>query len=104
MDIVGKIKILMELNNWTEYQLAKRAGLSQSTVNSMFRKNNTPTIPTLECICRAFGMSLSAFFAEDEPKEAFSPDQLNLFEEWLELSEEQKEILRKFVAEKNKSE
>ena len=65
MDILGKIRRLQEERGWSENHLAEQAHLSQSTINSLYRKGNVPTIPTLEAICRAFGMTISQFLAED---------------------------------------
>ena len=64
MDVQKRIKDLMELRGWTDYRLAKEAGLSHSTVTNIFKRNNAPTIPTLESICKAFGITLSQFFSE----------------------------------------
>lgn len=47
------------------YKLAKLSGVSQSTLSNMFSRNNDPSISTLEDICRAFGITLSQFFADD---------------------------------------
>ena len=52
MDILGKIRRLQEERGWSENHLAEQAHLSQSTINSLYRKGNVPTIPTLEAICR----------------------------------------------------
>mgnify|MGYP002383622769 CR=1 FL=1 len=61
MDIQKRIKDLMEERGWTDYRLAMESGLSHSTVSNMFKRNNAPTIPTLEAICKAFGITLSQF-------------------------------------------
>lgn len=64
MDAQKRIRELMEERNWTDYRLAKEANLSHSTVTNMFNRNNAPTLPTLEAVCRAFGITLAQFFAE----------------------------------------
>ena len=51
--------------NWTEYQLAERSGLTQSTISSWYRKNMIPSSPSLTRICDAFGITLSQFFLEE---------------------------------------
>ena len=48
MDILGKIRRLQEERGWSENHLAEQAHLSQSTINSLYRKGNVPTIPTLD--------------------------------------------------------
>lgn len=52
--------------NWSEYQLAEKSGLTQSTISTWYRKNMLPTIPSLIKICDAFGLTLSQFFLEDD--------------------------------------
>ena len=64
MDAQKRIKQLSEERGWTDYRLAKESGLSHSTVTNMLNRNNAPTLPTLESVCKAFGITLSQFFYE----------------------------------------
>ena len=66
MNILDKITEMREARHWTEYQLAEKSGLTQSTISSWYRKNMLPTIPSLLKICDAFGVSMSQFFLEDK--------------------------------------
>ncbi len=66
MDILEKITNMREERHWTEYQLAEKSGLTQSTISSWYRKNMLPTIPSLIKICDAFGVTLSHFFLDDK--------------------------------------
>lgn len=79
--------------NWTEYQLAEKSGLPQSTISSWYRKNMTPSVSSLEKICKAFDLSLSQFFAGDEPCIALDNGQKQLLNKWNTLSPEQKQAL-----------
>lgn len=65
INVLERITELREQKRWTEYQLAENSGLTQSTISSWYRKDILPTLPSLEKICMAFGMSLSQFFCED---------------------------------------
>ena len=65
MDYLEKLKVLMKQHNLTEYKLAQKADVAQSTINSLFRKNNLPTIPTLESLLIAMDMTLSEFFYDE---------------------------------------
>ncbi len=58
-DVLSAITTYRQARGWTEYQLAERSGLPQSTISSWYRKNMIPTIPSLEKICAAFGITLS---------------------------------------------
>lgn len=93
MEVLNKIKKLMTERGFSEYHLAKISGVAQTTINSLFRKGNLPTIPTLESICNAFGMSLAEFFADGTKISELTPEQIEMFEKWSELTDEQKNIL-----------
>ena len=94
MDTQRRIKELMEERKWTDYRLAKESNLSHSTVTNMymFNRNNAPTLPTLEAVCRAFGITLAQFFAEGEEAQ-LTEDQQILFSKWSTLTDRQKQIL-----------
>lgn len=93
MDAQKRIKQLMEERGWTDYRLAKESGLSHSTVTNMFKRNNAPTLPTLEAVCAAFGITLSQFFSEGNSPAVFTEEQHTLFSKWSTLNDEQKKAL-----------
>ena len=93
MDILEKITQLRLERDWTEYQLAERSGLPQSTISSWYRKNMVPTLPSLEKICTAFGVTLSQLFAEEEEPVSLTATQKKLLECWAKLNEEQQAVL-----------
>ncbi len=65
MDALEKILYMQRQRGWTQRELAKRAHISQSTLSSLTRNHFQPTLPTLEALCQAFGITLAQFFAED---------------------------------------
>ena len=79
MDAQKRIRELMEERGWTDYRLAKEAGLSHSTVTNMFNRNNAPTLPTLEAVCKAFRITLGQFFSEGNEDCGLTPEQRELF-------------------------
>ena len=92
MNAQNRIKDMMEERGWTEYRLAKESGLSHSTVTNMFKRNNAPTLPTLEAVCVAFGITLAQFFAEGNPLE-LTDEQQTLYAKWSSLTEKQRNLL-----------
>ncbi len=92
-DILSVITAYREKRGWTEYQLAERSGLPQSTISSWYRKNMVPTIPSLEKICTAFGITLSQLFAEEDTPGSLTDSQKQLWERWSRWSEDQKAII-----------
>ena len=98
MDILNRITILREERHWTEYQLAEKSGLTQSTISSWYRKNMLPSIPSLEKICDAFGITLSQFFLEDGNNTVILNDrQIKLLHATSKLDIKQYEALLNFI-------
>ncbi len=89
MDTNEKLQRLLQEHGWSEYRLAKNAGLSESTISNIFRRNAVPSITTLEAICRGFGITLSQFFAEGDMVE-LTPDLKRIFDYWVKLTPTQK--------------
>ena len=92
-DILSAITTYREERGWTEYQLAERSGLPQSTISSWYRKNMIPTIPSLEKICAAFGITLSQLFAEEDAPVSLTESQKKFLNCWSRLSEEQQAVV-----------
>lgn len=96
IDVLERITYYRTLKNWTEYQLAEESGLTQSTISSWFRKNIIPSIPSLEKICFAFGISLSQFFSTEEDDFSLTPLQKELLKEAGRLTDSQQAALIEF--------
>lgn len=100
MDILEKIRKLRIERNWTEYQLAEKSELPQSTISSWYRKNQIPSIPSLEKICKAFGITLAQFFTEDYTEIVpLTKQQSELLHKWNKLTEKQQNILFQLLEE-----
>lgn len=92
MDVLKRIKDIMEQRGWTEYKLAKESNLSQSTISNMFARNTLPTIPTLEAICKALKISLSEFFLDDKES-----TKTKVMSKYTRLNLEQQELVVKLI-------
>ena len=90
MDVLERLRRLMEARGWTMYRLAKESGLTESTIANIYRRNAIPSIDTLEKICQGFGITLSQFFADADLVE-LTEDLKEVFENWRTLTPEQKE-------------
>jgi len=94
MDILEKIRRYRIERNWTEYQLAEKSELPQSTISTWYRKNQIPTIPSMEKICRAFQITLAQFFTDDNAEiVTLTKTQSEILREWNRLTERQKTIV-----------
>lgn len=90
MDVLERLRHLMDERGWTVYRVARESGLSEKTVYNIYSRNTMPSIPTLEAICNAFGITLAQFFANGKLIE-MSLDLEEVFENWIVLTPEQKE-------------
>ena len=92
MDTNERLRRLLDERGWTEYRLAKMCGLNQSTIANIYKRNTVPSIATLEEICKGFGITLSQFFADGEMVE-LTPDLKTIFDRWVNLTPEQKDVI-----------
>lgn len=98
MDVLKRIIDLREERHWTEYRLAEESGITQSTISAWFRKDTLPSIPSLEKICDAFGITLSQFFLEENEEISFlTEQQLELIHNAAKLTPEQFHALLHFL-------
>ena len=102
MDTHERLRQLLNERGWSEYKLAKRCGLSESTVANIFRRKTVPSIATLETICSGFGITMSQFFAEGDMIE-ITPELKELFENWVNLTPEQKKAANQMLKAMNNS-
>lgn len=61
--LAKRIDELLEQSNLTQYQLAKRSGLAQTTIADIRKmRNNGTNVLNLNAIAQGFGMDLCEFF------------------------------------------
>ncbi|MBO5335844.1 MAG: helix-turn-helix transcriptional regulator [Lachnospiraceae bacterium] len=99
IDTIAKIDTLMHERGWSDYRLSIESGLSTSTIANIRRRNTVPSIPTLEAICNAFGITLSQFFQEDTAFVELTDEQKEFFAKWLTLTNTQKQIFYDLINE-----
>ena len=91
-DILAEITRLRLKRNWSEYQLAQHSGISQSTISTWYRKNQIPTIQTLEKVCFGFGITLSQFLSNDDDVVSLTESQKELLDCWAALTDTQQAL------------
>ena len=92
-NVLGHINRICEKYGWTYYRLAQEADIPYSTITNMAKRNTIPSIPTLERICFAFGITLADFFAPTKSTEDidYSYQRFSLY--WSKLAEQDREML-----------
>ena len=92
MDILGKIKVLQGQRGWTDYKLAQK-------LSSLYARKSPPKLETLQCICNAFGITLSQFFLENESVEILSETEKQMLRVFRKLTPKQQQALIQVFAE-----
>ena len=99
MDVLARITKLRLERGWTDYELAKRSRVPQSTISSWYTKDGQPSLKSLDNICRSFGISMSQFFLDEDAGEALvlSRKQMQLITYASRLDPDQYESLLNFL-------
>ena len=91
--VLSTIIAYREERGWTEYQLAERSGLPQTTISSWYCKNIIPTLPSLKKICAAFDITLSQLFSHGGEPVLLTESQQKLLKCWAGLNSEQQALI-----------
>jgi transcriptional regulator with XRE-family HTH domain len=65
-ELQKRIKSLRELRGWSQGRLAEASGVSRATINGLEAGRSRPVLDTVEAIAKAFGLTLSEFYAGQE--------------------------------------
>lgn len=64
--IKNRIKVLRAERNWTQEELAERAGISRQAVISIEKYKYTPSLELAFTIAKVFGVDINAVFVQEE--------------------------------------
>ena len=107
-DVIQHIQDLCKERSWTYYRLAKEAEVKEMwlthyspslnhTLNNMVNRTNIPTIPTLQKLCDAFGITLADFFLDEPDALQLTEGQQEIITLYNNLSLEKKKILKAYM-------
>lgn len=95
MNIGERIREIRKSSDMKINQLAQIVGIDRVYLSDIERGKHTPSLKTLEAICSALNVSLSAFFAEEGQE--LEPELRRLMETAKKLTPEQRESLQKLM-------
>lgn len=95
--IPKRVKELCSKHKISKYRLAQLTDMSQTALGNIINKKSIPTVPTLERICDAFGISIAQFFAGEGMRPDLTDEQEELLEIWDDLNADERRILMNFV-------
>ncbi|RKJ67737.1 XRE family transcriptional regulator [Butyricicoccus sp. 1XD8-22] len=96
-DVLKEIRRLREERGMSEYELAKRSDMMQSSISVWYHKNHIPTFASLDKVCKGLGITLSEFFAEGEHLLTLTPEQRAFLDDWSALEEEQRRAVMELM-------
>ncbi|MDT0603905.1 cupin domain-containing protein [Thalassotalea castellviae] len=80
MDVGARLKAVRLFNNLSQRELAKKAGVTNSTISMIEKNSVSPSISSLKKVLNGIPISLVDFFAEEESELTqqviYSPDEL----------------------------
>ncbi len=96
--VAERIRELCAKKGMSQYELAKRAEMTQSSISSLLNEGNVPKITTVEKVCKGFGITLAQFFSSDGNFPDLSEEQIEVLDTWEKLSAKEKMAVKKIVS------
>ncbi|MBQ2868115.1 MAG: helix-turn-helix transcriptional regulator [Firmicutes bacterium] len=100
-EIKATLYALLKDRGWSVNKLSHMSNLPQSTINSMLHGNKEyyPSIPTLNKICEALGISISEFLriVENEDRPEPTPEEYRILHAVQKLTWEERKHLLDFL-------
>ena len=93
-DTQKRIKTWINFYGWNLYQLKKRTDLPDSTIRGLFSENRDHRVSTIRALCRAFGISLSVFFSDEDVLPEKGSEVWHIIRIWGQLDQEGKDLFK----------
>lgn len=77
----------------SKYRLSQLTGISQSSIGKIIAKESLPTMPTVEKICDALGVTMAQFFAGMDVPVSLSESQQEVLNIWNNLDEKEQNVV-----------
>jgi len=62
----NRLRVLRAEYNWSQAELAERAGVSRQTINAIETEKHDPSLPLAFKIAQIFGKAIEEIFSPDE--------------------------------------
>lgn len=95
--IANRINELCEKQKISKYQLAKRSGLSESSISNLINRHRDPQCMTISKICDGFGITLSQFFQVEGKRYDLSPEQNHVLDIWESLTDNDRQLVEAYI-------
>ncbi len=92
-EIYQKVDTLRLEKGWTIYELAKKSGVSPTTIYNWRDRLSSPTLSLLEAVCSAFEISVVDFLLDEDELMALTEEQKEVMRLWNTLTSAQKKSI-----------
>ncbi len=96
-ELSEKLKKICEAKGNTPYKLAKKAGISSSTISGFLKGKTKPRIDTLLIICNQLEISMTDFLDERGRMEKYVKEEEELVTVYRSLSDEKRKQLNIYL-------
>lgn len=96
--IVDRLGKLCDQKGMTSYRLAMKSGVAQSTLCTIFQGKILPSVSTMVQLCKACGISVAQFFAEEGEYPDLTMEQEELLKSYKAMTAREKELTKEFMS------
>lgn len=96
-DALERIKELCRERGISYYELARRAAIPYSTLNTLILKGSQPSLPTLTSLCNGLGITVQQFFAEPGQELSLTEAQKECLSVFSVLTEEEQALAMAYM-------
>ena len=79
----------------SRYRLSQKTEISQSALSDIIKGKSMPNLYTIEKICKAFGITLAQFFADEDIIPDLTSEQKEILDLWNGLGLNEKYFIKK---------
>lgn len=96
VDVARKIDNLRYKKGWSFYKLSLATGITKQAFANWIAGKSVPSLPALEAVCDAFGITLANLFAEEGMVEV-TPELKPILDNWTLLSKTEQESIKLII-------
>ncbi len=95
INVADRIKELMEMKEWSPYELSNQTDISTNAIYSWLDYVSVPTLQSIIKVCEVFGITLKQFFCGGDYK--YTEEENKILREWLALSDLEKSAVKNLM-------
>ncbi len=99
MDILTKLKIIIDQKGLSINKVTEMTGLSENTIYNWYNRGAEPSIHALKAVCGVLGISISSLLSNESDTQCFTFYEEELLKRYRALTPMRQELVLKLIAE-----